>query len=123
MAVRLFVGNLPYSATEAELREHFSAVGSVSYISLPTDRETGRPRGFAFIEFNDPAQAQEAIRRFNNQPFKGGRRRALAAHVAATSVEAGLRSHRDAHAARRPQPQLRPGRGPAPQPQAVEPLD
>src|SRR6185503_896940 len=71
MAVRLFVGNLPYSATEAELREHFSAVGPVSYISLPTDRETGRPRGFAFIEFNDRAQAEEAIRRFNNQPFKG----------------------------------------------------
>ena len=71
MAVRLFVGNLPYSATEAELREHFSAVGPVSYISLPTDRETGRPRGFAFIEFNDRAQAEEAIRRFNNQSFKG----------------------------------------------------
>jgi cold-inducible RNA-binding protein len=71
MAVRLFVGNLPYSATEAELREHFSAVGAVSYISLPTDRETGRPRGFAFIEFSDRAQAEEAIRRFNNQPFKG----------------------------------------------------
>jgi RNA recognition motif-containing protein len=71
MAVRLFVGNLPYSATEAELREHFSAVGTVSYISLPTDRETGKPRGFAFIEFSDSGQAQEAIRRFNNQPFKG----------------------------------------------------
>ena len=71
MAVRLFVGNLPYSATETELREYFSAVGPVSYISLPTDRETGRPRGFAFIEYNDPAQAKEAVRRFNNQPFKG----------------------------------------------------
>lgn len=71
MPVRLFVGNLPYNATEAELREHFSAVGPVSYIHLPTDRESGRPRGFAFIEFNDRAQAEEAIRRFNNQLFKG----------------------------------------------------
>src|SRR2546423_251506 len=71
MPVRLFVGNLPYNATEAELREHFSAVGPVSYLSLPTDRETGQPRGFAFIEFNDRAHAEEAIRRFNNQSFKG----------------------------------------------------
>lgn len=71
MSVRLFVSNLPYNATEAELREYFSTVGSVSYISLPTDRETGRPRGFAFIEFSDRAQAEEAIRRFNNQLFKG----------------------------------------------------
>jgi len=71
MPVRLFVGNLPYNATEAELREHFSAAGPVSYLSLPTDRETGQQRGFAFIEFNERAQAEDAIRRFNNQLFKG----------------------------------------------------
>jgi len=47
MPVRLFVGNLSYDATEAELREHFSAAGSPSYVYLPTDRESGRPRGFA----------------------------------------------------------------------------
>jgi RNA recognition motif-containing protein len=71
MSVRLFIGNLPYDATEAELREHFSAVAPLSYVSLPTDRTSGRPRGFAFVEFHDRAQAEEAIRRFNNQPFKG----------------------------------------------------
>lgn len=71
MPVRLFVGNLPYNATEAELREHFSAAGPVTYLSLPTDRETGQVRGFAFLEFNDQAQAEAAIRQFNNQPFKG----------------------------------------------------
>jgi len=71
MAFRLFVGNLPYNTTEAELREHFSAVGPLTYIHLPTDRETGRPRGFAFVEFNDRAHAEEAVRRFNNQLFKG----------------------------------------------------
>src|SRR5215470_6213103 len=71
MAVRLFVGNLPYSTTEAEIREHFSPVAPLSYIYLPTDRETGKPRGFAFVEIDDAAKAQEAIRRFNNQPFKG----------------------------------------------------
>ena len=71
MPVRLFVGNLPYNATEAELRELFSAVGPLTYVSLPTDRESGQPRGFAFLEYNDRAQAEEAIRRFNNQLFKG----------------------------------------------------
>lgn len=71
MAIRLFVGNLPYNVTEAELREHFSIVGPLSYISIPTDRETGKQRGFAFLEFQDRAQADEAIRSFNNQLFKG----------------------------------------------------
>lgn len=71
MAVRLFVGNLPYSATEAALREHFSAIGPLSYIYLPLDRETGKPRGFAFVEFSERAQAEEAIRKFNNQLFMG----------------------------------------------------
>jgi RNA recognition motif-containing protein len=71
MAVRLFVGNLPYSATEAALREHFSTIGPLSYIYLPLDRETGKPRGFAFVEFSDRAQAEKAIRQFNNQIFMG----------------------------------------------------
>lgn len=71
MAVRLFVGNLPYSATEAALREHFSTIGPLSYIYLPLDRETGKPRGFAFVEFSDRAQAEAAIRTFNNQLFMG----------------------------------------------------
>ncbi len=71
MSVRLFVGNLPYDATEEEIRQHFSTVGNLSYVSIPLDRETGKKRGFAFVEFVDAQQAQEAIRQFNNQPFKG----------------------------------------------------
>ena len=71
MSVRLFIGNLPYAASEAELREHLSAVGEPSQIVLPVDRETGRPRGFAFVDYADRAVAEEAIRRFNQQPFKG----------------------------------------------------
>ena len=71
MPVRLFVGNLSYDTTEAELRQHFSSVGQVSYCYLPVDRETGRPRGFAFVEFTDDAAAQQAISRLNNQTFKG----------------------------------------------------
>ena len=71
MSVRLFVGNLPYDTTEAELREFFSPVGPLSTVIIPVDRETGKRRGFAFVEFSDPAQAAEANRRLNNQPFRG----------------------------------------------------
>ena len=71
VSVRLFIGNLPYSANEADLREHLSSVGVPAQVVLPTDRETGRPRGFAFVDYTDREIAEEAIRRFNQQPFKG----------------------------------------------------
>jgi len=71
MAVRLFVGNLPYDVTEAELRAHFAAIGPLAYLSLAMDRDTGKPRGFAFVEFSARADAEGAIRRLNNQAFKG----------------------------------------------------
>jgi RNA recognition motif-containing protein len=71
MGIRLYIGNLPFNVAEEELREHFSIIGPLSYLSIPTDRETGKQRGFAFVEFKDRAQADEAIRRFNNQSFKG----------------------------------------------------
>jgi RNA recognition motif-containing protein len=103
MAVRLFVGNLPYDASEDEIRQHFSTVGNLSYVSIPLDRETGRKRGFAFVEFADAQQAQEAIRQFNNQPFKG---RALAVNEA-RAKEAGPRPSL-------PRPMAPPMRAPAP---------
>ena len=71
MAVRLFVGNMPYGATDADLRAHFAGVGEPSQVVIPVDRETGRPRGFAFVEFIDRAVAEAAISRFNQQPFMG----------------------------------------------------
>src|SRR5215218_1399057 len=71
MSVRLFIGNLPYSATEADLREHLSSVGLPTSVVLPVDRETGRPRGFAFVDYADRAVAEEAIRKFDQAPFKG----------------------------------------------------
>jgi len=71
LAVRLFVGNLAYSTTEADLRTYFGAVAPPSQVVLPVDRETGRPRGFAFVEFIDRAHAEQAIQRFNGQPFNG----------------------------------------------------
>ncbi len=70
-AVRLFVGNMPYGATEADLRAHFAPVGDPSQVVIPVDRETGRPRGFAFVEYIDRAQAEEAVNRYNQQPFMG----------------------------------------------------
>jgi cold-inducible RNA-binding protein len=71
VSVRLFIGNLPYAASEPELREHLSSVGEPTQIVLPVDRETGRPRGFAFVDYADRAVAEAAISRFDQQPFKG----------------------------------------------------
>lgn len=71
MAVRLFVGNMPYGATEADLRAHFASAGEPSQVVIPVDRETGRPRGFAFVEFLDRGVAEAAIAKFNQQPFMG----------------------------------------------------
>lgn len=71
MSVRLFIGNLPYSATEADLREHLSSVGAPTSVVLPVDRETGRPRGFAFVDYADRGVAEQAIQRFDQQPFRG----------------------------------------------------
>jgi RNA recognition motif-containing protein len=69
--VRLFVGNLSYATTEADLRAYFGTVAPPSQVVLPVDRETGRPRGFAFVEFPERAQAEEAIQKFNGQVFNG----------------------------------------------------
>ena len=71
MAVRLFVGNMPYGATEADLRAHFAGVGEPSQVVIPVDRETGRPRGFAFVEFLERPVAEAAVQKYNQQPFMG----------------------------------------------------
>lgn len=71
MAVRLFIGNLPYSATEADLRAHFATVAEPSHVAMPVDRETGRPRGFAFVEFAERDVAENVVRKFDQQPFQG----------------------------------------------------
>jgi RNA recognition motif-containing protein len=71
LAVRLFIGNLPYGASEADLRAHFAPIAEPSHVVMPVDRETGRPRGFAFVEFADRAVAEEVIKRFDAQPFQG----------------------------------------------------
>ena len=69
--VRLFVGNLPYQATEEDLRTHFAQVGQPTQIVRPLDRETGRARGFAFVEYAERPAAEEAIKKFDGQLFMG----------------------------------------------------
>ena len=71
MSVRLFVGNLPYSANEADIRQHFGTVGDPLQIVIPTDRDTGRPRGFAFVDYTERDVAERAIKQLHGQPFKG----------------------------------------------------
>lgn len=65
MAKKLYVGNLSYNTTEAQIRELFAQVGEITEISMITDRDTGRPKGFAFVQMADDNAAQDAIRRFN----------------------------------------------------------
>lgn len=69
--VRLFVGNLPYQATEDDLRTHFAQVGKPTQIVRPLDRETGRARGFAFVEYAERTEAEAAIKSFDGQLFMG----------------------------------------------------
>jgi RNA recognition motif-containing protein len=65
------VGNLSYATTEADLRTYFGTVAPPSQVVLPVDRETGRPRGFAFVEFTEKSHAEAAIQKFNGQVFNG----------------------------------------------------
>jgi RNA recognition motif-containing protein len=68
---KLYVGNLNYNATEEDLRKLFSGVGQVVAVNVITDRETGRSKGFAFVEMETEEDAQEAIERLSNQQFLG----------------------------------------------------
>jgi RNA recognition motif-containing protein len=62
---KLYVGNLSYGATEAQIRDLFSQAGEIVEVTLITDRETGRSKGFGFVEMATEEEAQEAIKRFN----------------------------------------------------------
>ncbi len=65
MAKKLYVGNLSYGTTQEVVRELFEQVGEVAEVNLITDRDSGRPKGFGFVEMATEEGAQEAIRRFN----------------------------------------------------------
>lgn len=76
MPTKLFVGGIPYRTSDEELRQHFSQAGEVVSVFIPMDRATQRPRGFAFVEMADDAQAEKAISMFDGTDM-GGRRIAV----------------------------------------------
>jgi RNA recognition motif-containing protein len=69
----IYVGNLSYDATEGDVRQAFEEFGMVSAVNIIKDRETGRSRGFAFVEMPDPSAAQQAIERINQAEIAGRR--------------------------------------------------
>lgn len=70
MSMTLYVGNLPFSADQESIQDLFAAYGSVHSVKLMTDRETGRPRGFGFVEMEDEG-ARAAMSALNGNPFQG----------------------------------------------------
>ena len=71
MGKRLYIGNLPYRTSEDELRGLFGQAGEVVDVAIPIERESGRPRGFAFVEMADAAAAAQAIQQFNGYVLLG----------------------------------------------------
>lgn len=71
MGKKLYVGNLPYSATEQALTDSFSECGAVTSVKIITDRETGRSKGFGFIEMETDEAAASAITKFNGAMYEG----------------------------------------------------
>lgn len=69
--MRLYVGNISFGATENSLRAAFSAFGEVSSINVVTDRDTGRPRGFGFVEMSTDSEGQAAINGLNGTDLEG----------------------------------------------------
>jgi RNA recognition motif-containing protein len=67
----IFVGNLSFKADEEAIKEYFSQYGSVKQVKLPLDMETGRKRGFAFVEFENESQEQEAIDKLDGTSWMG----------------------------------------------------
>jgi len=86
----LFVGNLPHSTTEDELRTLFSSHGKVEKVSLVTDRDTGRSRGFAFVEMSDAGEADKAVAALNGVELGG---RALKVNEARPKLERSSGGH------------------------------
>ena len=79
MSTRLYVGNLSFNTSGDTIREEFSALGEVTDVHVVMDRETGRPRGFAFVTMSTPEEAQKAIEAMNGKDLDG---RALTVNVA-----------------------------------------
>ncbi|MFZ4681270.1 MAG: RNA recognition motif domain-containing protein [Terrimicrobiaceae bacterium] len=86
MGSKLYVGNLSFKTTEADLKSLFAAAGTVSEAALVTDRETGNSRGFAFVTMSSDAEAQAAISQFSGKEVDG---RSLTVNEARPREEGG----------------------------------
>jgi len=84
--MKLYVGNLSYSTSESDLRELFGAYGAVDSVAVITDRDSGRSKGFGFVEFGNDAEAQAAISGLNGKDVGG---RALTVSQARPKTEGG----------------------------------
>jgi RNA recognition motif-containing protein len=71
MSIKLYVGNLPHQMTEEQLKELFSEAGHVASVKIITDRQTGQPRGFGFVEMETKAEGQKAISMINGRNVEG----------------------------------------------------
>ncbi len=71
MGRKLYVGNLPYSATEQDLSDKFAAFGTVKSVKLITDRDTGQSKGFGFVEMSSDSEAQKAMQELNGSSLDG----------------------------------------------------
>src|SRR5712691_849436 len=71
MSAKVFVGNLDFNTTRAEVQTLFAQIGEIKDVFLPMDRESGRPRGFAFVEFASEEDAAKAIEKFNGYELGG----------------------------------------------------
>jgi cold-inducible RNA-binding protein len=83
---RLFVGNLSYQTADTDLQDYFSQAGAVTSVNVMFDKMTGKSRGFAFIEFATPEEANQAVEQFHNKEFQG---RALTVNIARPREERG----------------------------------
>lgn len=92
MSVKLYVGNLPHQMTEEQLRTLFSEAGHVSSAKIINDRQTGQPRGFAFVEMETKLEGQKAISMFNSKNIEG---RSLAVNEAKPQKKRGFGGGRD----------------------------
>ncbi len=81
LSTKLYVGNLSFSTTESELREQFEKHGTLASVKVVTDRETGRSRGFAFVEFEDASNARNAQEALDGQQLAGRELQVNEAHT------------------------------------------
>ncbi len=97
--MRIYVGNLSYDVTEDELKQQFNAYGEVTSVSIPTDRDSRRPKGFGFVDMPKQAEAEAAIQALNGKTYKD---RALTVNEARPRAQTGVGGNVGRSGERRP---------------------